>query len=604
MTPRTTGRPTRANDRRTPRPAHGSLRAAGSRGRRTVPYRLGGRAGVPWVPLLLLLALTGPSLSAALIGAAPPAAPAAEVSLASSPAPLSVVTTIELPPSVGVAVGPPVLNPATGDVYVPDFATGSVEILHGSAVVATVTVSGNPVSVVYDPANGYVYVAATNTTSVTVVNGTTVVGVVPVAACASYAGQGAYDAGNGLVYLPNPCTGNVSVVNGTSVVATIPLVAPTGSDTLLAATYDPGDGLVYVSYPSNGVVLVLNGTTYVGRVNIGGWPNPGTYDGSNGLLYVTDSGTCNVSLLRSAALVTNLSIGGSGCRDGFGGSAVYDPANGFVYLSYEGGASFHAYVAVLNGTVEIADLDAGPHLAGSASYGAFGDGTGFVYQTTAQSLSGGAGAGSVLALGGRAIVGTLNLTSEPAGVVYDPTSGYVYLPAYTPANTTTGLSGESVIVVDCTACQAVTFSVQGAPAGAGWNLTALNGTTGFAEALGSSSASITLRLENGTYRLLAAAPAGATVVLTSGDAVYDPAQGTVRVGVVPPSPAPGAGFLSERWWGVPAVGILAAVAVFLSGGAVVSMVLARRTLRREGEELVERMREAIERGTDRFDPGS
>ncbi len=557
------------------------------------------------VPLGLVVAVL---LGASVVGPAAPvrplAAPLGPLTLgpAAGTLPLSVVATIGLPPSSGIAVGPPVVANGTGDVYVPDFATSTLEVLHGTSLVASVPVSGNPVSALYDPANGYIYVASTNTTSATVVAGTSVVGQVPVAGCASYAGQGAYDAGNGFVYLPNPCTGNVTVVNGTSVVATVPLVSATGSDTLIAATYDPGDGLVYVTYPVAGTVFVLNGTSSVGKVLLGGFPNPGTYDPANGLLYVTDSGTCNVSLVRNAALVANLTVGGSGCRDGFGGSATYDSANGFVYVSYEGGPSFHAYVAVLNGTTELAELDAGPHIAGSASYGAFGDGTGFVYQTTSESLNGGVGAGAVAAVGGTAIVGTLNLTSEPVGVVYEPSSGLVYLPTYTPGNLTTGLSTQAVVVVDCSACLDITFEVRGAAAGSSWNLTALNGTTQYAESAGSSSTSITLHLVDGTYRLLTSAPAGATVVLSAGNAVYDPARGIVRVGVV--SPPPGPGFFSGTWLGVPTVGFFAGVVAALGcAGAGVGVRVSRRTVRREADELVARMREEIESGDPRVTSG-
>lgn len=585
-------RPGAARSGRTPRASR----------RRPTGVWHGGTGGALLAGLLVTCVVLGSLIEAGTPSTASARAfPAAGTPGASgAPAALSVVATLPLAPEAGISVGPPVLDPSTGSVYVPDFAAGSVAVVQGVSLAASVPVPGNPVSAVYDPANGYVYVGSANSSSLSVLDGTTVVAEVPVPLCASTPGQAAVDPANGFVYVPNPCAGSVTVVNGSSVVATVPLAGPSGSPTVLSATFDPGDGLVYVTFPVNGTVYVLNGTAVSRTIAVGGWPNPGAYDPVTGMLYTTLSGTCTVALLRGGSLVSNVTVGGSSCRDGFGGPATFDPANGLVYVSYEGGPPYHAFVAVLNGTHELSDLDVGPHIAGSASFGAFGNGTGFLYQTTAESLSGGLGAGTLTAVGGVLVAATLNLSSEPVGVVFEPTRGYVYLPTYSTPAGPGGASNQSIVVVACSACKTVTFSVRGAPVGTRWDVTALNGTSGFAEAQSSNAMSIDLHLLPGTYRVSTRLPQGATVALTGGDAAYDPSTATVRVGIAPPPPSHVPWSLAGSWLGVPVVGYIGA----LAAASAASLVWTERAaVRRQGNALSARMEEEIERGDPTFFTG-
>src|SRR5439155_1404357 len=119
--------------------------------------------------------------------------------------------------------------------------SGTVGVISGRVVVATVPVGDGPSGVAYDSGNGYVYVSNYFSSNVSVIDGTTntVVATVPV----GYLPRGvAYDSENMYVYVADYGSNNVSVIDGTTVVATVPV------GTLpCALAYDGGNGFVYVA---------------------------------------------------------------------------------------------------------------------------------------------------------------------------------------------------------------------------------------------------------------------------------------------------------------------------------------------------------------------
>src|SRR5207245_8448231 len=103
-----------------------------------------------------------------------------------------------------------VSNSGNGYIYVTNYgAPGSVTVIDGTSVVATVTVGDVPGGLAYDSGNGYVYVTNFNSNTVSVINGTTVVATVPVG---SSPGGIVYDRGKGSVYgTRNQAAGSVMV---------------------------------------------------------------------------------------------------------------------------------------------------------------------------------------------------------------------------------------------------------------------------------------------------------------------------------------------------------------------------------------------------------
>jgi len=100
-------------------------------------------------------------------------------------------------------------DPSNGYIYVADAGSGTVSVINGktNTVIATIRVGSEPWGVAYngvayDPSNGYIYVtnwySGWYSGTVSVINGTTVIATIPV-------GQGpwgvAYDPSNGYIYV-------------------------------------------------------------------------------------------------------------------------------------------------------------------------------------------------------------------------------------------------------------------------------------------------------------------------------------------------------------------------------------------------------------------
>lgn len=213
-------------------------------------------------------------------------------------------------------------------------------------------------SATYDPSNGYVYVPNSfpgypedhpsdyQAGSVSVVDGTTIIATVPVGQ-APYSAT--YDSADGDLYVTNVLSENVSVIQGTRVVATISLGDQISSDVLNAATYDSANGDIYLVEnglpPSNGTynhsqsyVFVIRGSTLVdtipiGIVQLGIGPAVPAVDALNGEVYIPIMGSGGwgsngtVDIINGTTLLTSLAVAPGPT------SAAYDGANGDVYVS-------------------------------------------------------------------------------------------------------------------------------------------------------------------------------------------------------------------------------------------------------------------------------
>ena len=179
----------------------------------------------------------------------------------------SVITTVPIGSATSTTeVAFAAYDDATGSVYVSSCVvnaqsfcvSGNVTIIYGTSTVGTIASPATaPDYEIVDPVTGYVYVGNYNSSSVSVIHGASLLTTVSVGALPYW---GTFDAADGYVYICN--TDNVSVLDGPSVVATVSV----GSFADWA-TYDSSNSYVYVSnFDSNNVSLL--GTSITAKYSV------------------------------------------------------------------------------------------------------------------------------------------------------------------------------------------------------------------------------------------------------------------------------------------------------------------------------------------------
>lgn len=484
--------------------------------------------------------------------------------------------------TVGTDPQTPVYDNRTGNVYVVNQGSANLTVIHDLSRVGSIAVGKNPSCAVVDPANGLVYVCTNGTGGalgpgrVSVINGASIVANLTTGGCPEGLVS---DPANAFVYVPDECSfnatskiGNVTVINGTSVIATVRLPESPCPD---SAAYDPTNGYIYVA-GCVGNLSVINGTKVVGTVNGSGGTAAPVFDPANGLLYLSGTGGGSlVSVIQGMQIVANVSVGPGESP------STYDSGNGFVYVPTQQGYHVNqtfANLTVINGTQRAAVINVGVYSSSRpTAYAPYASGTGYVYMTTYDGNN-----TTLVAIGGKAVAGELNISGWPSGVAYDPANSYLYVTEWEPNGTGT------VTAVACASCAGVTVSESGVPTGTAWGLRASNATTWYSETIGAQApAPITLRLVNGTYTLAVLAPSGVSIQITSANARYSAEAGTILVGLHPAGG--GAGAPSSLPWAPLGAGVAGAAVVVLGG-----VLLARRRLRRQGEALLEGIRRSVD----------
>jgi len=171
---------------------------------------------------------------------------------------LDLVGSFQLPS--GYSVGSIVFDPDNGYMYFSNSTglVGSVLVVSGTQVIASILVGDTPGAMASDSANGDVYVVNVGSTNVSVIHGTSLVGTVSFGYVWSMRLSSiAFDSANGYVYVASSGTNNVSVINGTSAINSVPVGwTPTG------CAFDPVNGYVYVSNSGTNNVTALEGSIY------------------------------------------------------------------------------------------------------------------------------------------------------------------------------------------------------------------------------------------------------------------------------------------------------------------------------------------------------
>jgi DNA-binding beta-propeller fold protein YncE len=257
-------------------------------------------------------------------------------------------------------------DPLNGDEYLADYIGSTVEVFGASNLtlrtIISVSPNAGPYDALYDPADGYVYVTLGNLDpgTVIVINGTSVTASLTTGGYPTYL---AYDPVDGDVYCVNTASvansgSNISVINGTKVVAT---VTPTGGHLAWPGgiAYDPLNHYLYVPNRDLGNVMkstvtvldpsATNPTRFL--TNISGFNEAWApvFDSANGFVYVSEyadptfgQGPTHLTVLNGTSFVENLSMEG-------GRWATFDPQDGYVYVANTSGSSVTVISTVLGG---------------------------------------------------------------------------------------------------------------------------------------------------------------------------------------------------------------------------------------------------------------
>ncbi len=279
----------------------------------------------------------------------------------------------------------------------------------------------NPTFGVFDTQNGYTYISDTGTNQVSIFNqwgtleGTVAVGSAPLFP--------AYDPINGFVYVPNSGGSTVSVIYGTSILSSVPNGITVGTNPH-SVEFDPTNGCLYVANygtgSSNSNLTFISGTKAHGSSIAVGF-GPLFAVPIKGYLYVPNSAASTVSMVAvsstscAATSTTTLSLTlGSDPH-----TAIYDPADGNVYIPEETTSSSTGYVAYgAVGSSSLAYISVGKY----PLFGAYDPNDQYVYVTMY-------GGHTVYALSNGGVVsgGAISLSSYyPVYVVYDPTTSLMY----------------------------------------------------------------------------------------------------------------------------------------------------------------------------------
>ena len=193
-------------------------------------------------------------------------------------------------------------DPANGDLYVPEYRAGHVDVIDGATntLVGNITVGGSLWGAVYDSWNQDLYIVGSSG-GVAVVNGTTNLLVTRISGVGGAQG-GAFDPVTGEVYIPDQSQDTLDVINGSTntVVAEVGIHTSntTQYDPVLAG-YDPDTGdicvpdffendVAVVAGPSNTVLLgIPTGTESWGVAFVP----------SDGDVYVTNFGNDTISII-------------------------------------------------------------------------------------------------------------------------------------------------------------------------------------------------------------------------------------------------------------------------------------------------------------------
>jgi YVTN family beta-propeller protein len=214
-------------------------------------------------------------------------------------------------PSIGVGSNPDAVafDPSNGYLYVSNAGSNNVTVIDGATdavVVPSIGVGTDPYAVAFDPSNGDLYVANLESDDVTVIDGATDTVVVPSIGVGVNPDAVASDPSNGDLYVANANSNNLTVIDGATDAVVVPSIGVESEPYGIA--FDPSNGYLYVTNAGSNNVTVIDGATdtvVVPSIGVGSEPNGIAFDSSNGYLYVTNSGSNNVTVIDGNGLMAS-----------------------------------------------------------------------------------------------------------------------------------------------------------------------------------------------------------------------------------------------------------------------------------------------------------
>jgi DNA-binding beta-propeller fold protein YncE len=311
-----------------------------------------------------------------------------------------------------------VFDPSNGFLYVSygNANESGVSVINGSTNIANLTFgSGSSTNTVvpllYDQSNHLVYAEGISGKEVAIINGSTVMGTLPTSftLCTPYCNSNpaifGFDSFNGLVYLIQN-GGGITIINGTSEVGHLNGGCGDISDCVMAI--DPSNGVAYIPNTKANTTSVINGTSLISAVQMGGSPGAALFDPANGLVYVTIENYNygdKVAVISGSKLATTITVGTAPER------LFYDPTNGYVYVSLYNPET----ISVIDGTTNLASVHVG--FAGIAPI--YDPSTGYVYYPNQMD--------GVTVFNGTKVIGTVHTGVAPNFALFNPSNGLVYV---------------------------------------------------------------------------------------------------------------------------------------------------------------------------------
>jgi YVTN family beta-propeller protein len=316
----------------------------------------------------------------------------------------------------------PMLDPANGEVYVSvtcspspipcssnsfpqSYLTSIVAIISGKTLISTVRVGSYPTTPILDTQNGDIYVPNYHSNYTSVISGATNMLVANVSVIPGVNG-GVFDPANGDIYLTDsrPCD-NGCVVGG--IPGYVLVVSP---DTNAVV----GNITLNFEYPSRFAPLPLTNEFQSFDA-----PSVPAFDPANGDIYVSNNGGNTTSVISGVtnSLIANVVVGDNP------GTPVVDSANGDVYVPTAGG------VSVISGTTNALITT----IKVSAVQATFNPRNGDIYVTSNTEDTCQAGAClvnstvSIISGATNTVAATVPLCLFPRGTSVDTSNGDVYV---------------------------------------------------------------------------------------------------------------------------------------------------------------------------------
>ncbi|GEM_PF-6669610 len=309
-------------------------------------------------------------------------------------------------------------DPDNGFLYVGygNGSEGGVSVIDGTRNIANLTFdSGSSTNtdtpLLYDQSNHLVYAEGFSGKEVAIINGTTVMDTLPTSftLCTPYCNSSpaifGFDPFNGLVYLAQN-GGGITIINGTSEAGH--LNGGCGDISDCAMAIDPSNGVAYIPNTKANTTSVINGTTLISTVQMGGSPGAALFDPANGLVYLTIENYGygdKVAVINGSELTTTIRVGT------YPEKLFYDPINTYVYVSVYGPGT----ISVIEGKSNLANVSLG--FPGIEPI--YVPSTGFVYYPN--QLDG------VSVVNGTKVIGTVHTGVSPTFALFNPSNGLVYV---------------------------------------------------------------------------------------------------------------------------------------------------------------------------------